>query len=158
MSVALTYTIPNDLAQLPPVSGCRALGGCNHAGAFLFPQLHQELREMSLVLTYTLTNDLSQLHDEILRAGITPELVQGDGDDITLTLPDGTDEPTVDGLIAAHVPQARYDPPTRLREVAALRRDAGRAALRARAAAATTVADLRAVLLAHLTAEEEDAG
>jgi hypothetical protein len=74
---------------------------------------------------------------------------------VTLVMPDGTVEGDVDAVVAAHVPQARYDPATRLAEVDALRRESGRAALRVRTATAATVADLRAVLLEHLKAEEE---
>lgn len=116
---------------------------------------------MSQVFTYTRTNDLSQLHDELRRAGITPEAVQADlaaPDAITLTVPDGVPAAAVDAVVAAHVPMTRYDATTRLAAVAVLRRDGQRAALRVRAAAAATVADLRAVLVAHLRAEEEDAG
>jgi hypothetical protein len=115
---------------------------------------------VSAVLTYTVPgHDLSQLHDELIAAGLPPERVQGAGDDVVLTLPDGTAEPAVAAVVAAHVPQARYDPATRLAEVDALRRESGRAALRARTAKAATVADLRAALLEHLKdAEEEDEG
>lgn len=102
--------------------------------------------------------DVNQLHDQLLAAGLVPESVRSDGAAVTLAFPDGTVEAEVDAVVAAHVPQARYDPATRLAEVAALRRDGRRAALVARARAAATVADLRAVLLAHLKAEEEDAG
>jgi hypothetical protein len=111
-----------------------------------------------VVLSYSIPNDLSQLHDELRAAGLAPERVEGLGADVTLTFPDGQAQGPVDAVVAAHVPQARYDPATRLREVGALRRDGQRASLRARTAAATTVADLRAVLLAHLKAEEEAEG
>lgn len=129
---------------------------------------------MSVVLTYTKAHDLAQLHQELLAAGLAPERVEGERvevvtpdpdpdqgdvvtyeDRITLTMPDGVDEPAIAAIVAAHVPQTRYDPATRLAEVAALRRESGRAALLARTRAATTVADLKAVVLAHLRAEEE---
>lgn len=114
---------------------------------------------MSVVVTTPQAGkDVGQLHDQLLRAGLVPERVHSDGTDIVLTFPDGTVEAEVDAVVAAHVPMVRYDPATRLREVAALRRSGSRAALRARAAAAATVDDLKAVLLAHLKAEEEDAG
>jgi hypothetical protein len=112
---------------------------------------------MSVTLTYVKAHDLSQLHEELLAAGLTPERVEGLGDDVTLTFPDGQAQGPVDAVVAAHVPMARYDPATRLAEVDALRRAGGRAALRVRAAKATTVAELRDVLLAHLTDAEEEA-
>ena len=117
---------------------------------------------MSLDLTYTPAHfDLSQLHDELLRASLppaAPPTTSPDGLDVRLSFPDGTVEANVAAVVAAHVPQARYDPATRLREVDALRRESGRAALRVRAAKATTVADLRDVLVAHLKDAEEAVG
>jgi hypothetical protein len=110
---------------------------------------------VSVTLPYAKAHDLSQLHDELLAAALVPERVEGLGDDLVLTMPDGTVEADVDAVVAAHVARARYDPATRRAEVAARRRAGGRAALRVRAAKAATVADLRAVLLAHLQAEEE---
>jgi hypothetical protein len=101
---------------------------------------------VSVTLPYAKAHDLSQLHDELLAAALVPERVEGLGDDLVLTMPDGTVEADVDAVVAAHVARA---------EVAARRRAGGRAAQRVRAAKAATVADLRAVLLAHLQAEEE---
>jgi hypothetical protein len=105
---------------------------------------------MSVVFVYAEpANDLSQLHDELLAAGLAPERVEGLGDEITLTFPDGQARGPVDAVVAAHTPRVRYDPATRIAAVAALRRDGARA---------TTLDELRAVLVAHLTAEAEEEG
>ena len=117
---------------------------------------------MGLVLTYTpAAFDLSQLHDELLRASLTPERVEtsADGLDVRLTLPDGTVEAEVDAVVAAHVPQARYDPPTRQAEVGAALAAQRRRALfrRTRGAVqrADDVAALRAAVLGLIDAVEE---
>jgi hypothetical protein len=117
--------------------------------------------------------DVPQLHDELVAAGLPPEsvLTQGVVTDpggptappvvtptVRLTYPDGQPQGPVDAVVAAHVPQARYDPATRVTEVDALRRESRRAALLAKTRAAATVADLKAVLLAHLREEEATAG
>jgi hypothetical protein len=106
---------------------------------------------MSLVLTYVVPgNDLSQLHDELLAAGLTPERVEGLGDEITLTFPDGQAQGPVDAVVAAHVPRVRYDPAALLARRAPVLRENRRAALLVRAARATTVDEVRDVLVAHL--------
>jgi len=122
---------------------------------------------VSFVLTYTLPgHDLSQLHDELLAAipGLRPVdgpngypvprlAVEGEGPTVRLTVPDGTVEAEVAAVVAAHAPQAVYDPDARLREVQALRRVAlvrgGLQIAKARVAAAGTLDELKdAVLLA----------
>lgn len=117
--------------------------------------------------------DGAQLHDELLAAGVSPVRVSSrtevvpDPDPepppaspsdtlatvVVVEAPDGTARAAVDAVVAAHAPRVRYDPAARLRAVAALRREAGHQALVERARAATTVADLRTVLLAHLQEE-----
>jgi hypothetical protein len=114
---------------------------------------------MSVVFVYAEpANDLSQLHDELLAAGLAPERVEGLGDEITLTFPDGQARGPVDAVVAAHTPRVRYDPATRIAAVAALRRDGARAAGGGGAGRPTTLDELRAVLVAHLTAEAEEEG
>jgi hypothetical protein len=95
---------------------------------------------VSVVLTYTKAHDLAQLHQELLAAGLAPERVEGERvevvtpdpdpdqgdvvtyeDRITLTMPDGVDEPATDAVVAAHVPMERYDPTTKLAELARTR-------------------------------------
>lgn len=114
------------------------------------------------VLTYTLPNDLSQLHDQLIAAGLAPERAEGLGDGVALTYPDGTDEPAVAAVVAAHVPQARYDPAVRLAAVeATLRRQRRRSALRKTRLAAAGAADaagLRAALLLLIDTLEEATG
>lgn len=112
---------------------------------------------MSLTLTYAVPgNDLSQLHDALRKAGIIPEYVEGSGDDVRLTLPDGTSAAAVATIVGAHIPQARYDPATRLARVRALRRrervrgDYERA--KTQAGGATTLAQLRDAVLTVLEA------
>jgi hypothetical protein len=70
---------------------------------------------MSIALHYVKKNDLSQLHDELIAAipslAPTPKgpvmAVEGLGDDIYLTVPDGTDEQAVAAVVDAHVPSPR---------------------------------------------------
>jgi hypothetical protein len=121
---------------------------------------------MSVALQYPGAGvDLSQLHDELIRVALTPEYI-GQGDLVTdeglptetrvdtvfLTMPDGTSEAAVDAIVAAHQPQARYDPATLLRErTPLLRENRHRAAwrrLEAQAAGATTLEALRLAVVA----------
>lgn len=79
---------------------------------------------MSIELDYTpATFDLGQLHDELLRASLTPELVTilEDGTTVHLVFPDETVEADVDAVVAAHVPRVRYDSAAKLAEAASLR-------------------------------------
>lgn len=58
-------------------------------------------------LHYAKPNILSKLHDEILKAGITPDFVEGKGDDIWITVPDSTLQPVIDQInliVANHDP------------------------------------------------------
>jgi hypothetical protein len=108
---------------------------------------------VSLLLEYTpAALDLSQLHDELLGAALPPERVAASADGATayLTMPDGTSEPAVAAVVAAHVPRVRYDPAALLAQRAPALRENRRAALLVRAAKAATVAELRDVLVAHL--------
>jgi hypothetical protein len=59
-------------------------------------------------LHYTRPNHLARLHDELLAAGITLERVEGDGDDIWITVTDGVSEASVAAVVGAHDP-AKYD-------------------------------------------------
>ena len=129
--------------------------------------------------------DTGQLHDELLRAGVAVERVergavttqeevadgQGNPHPVDVFTPtvwvvaaDGQQRAPVDAVVAAHVPQARYDPPTRLAEVAALRAAQGRRSAfhRARAAArgAADADGLRAavLLLTDLVEKETSRG
>jgi hypothetical protein len=113
--------------------------------------------------------DANQLHDALVAAGLVPERVETyvavevtpDPDPqrlptetrtptLRLTYPDGTARAPVDALVAAHVPQARYDPAERLARVRAIRvrereragRDRDRTAPEA-VREATTLAELR---------------
>ena len=75
---------------------------------------------MSLDLTYTpAAFDLAQLHQELLRASLTPLSVMAseDGLDVLLSFPDETVEADVDAVVAAHVPMVRYDSEAMLAEV-----------------------------------------
>lgn len=135
---------------------------------------------MSLSLEYTPTAfDLSQLHDELVRAGLVPEAVRsavvtvldpppaGPPDlqtehyvlTVFLTMPDGTAEADVDAVVAAHVPQARYDPATRRGEVAAAGAQQRRRALlrgtREAVRGAADLASLRAATLRVVDLVEE---
>jgi hypothetical protein len=127
---------------------------------------------VSATLTYTLPNDLSQLHDELLAAvpalrpapgpdgALVPVMtVLGQGDVVRLIVPDGTDTAAVDAVVAAHVPQARYDPATRQAAVGATLAAQRRRALfrntRTAVRAAPDVAALRAAVLGLIDAVEE---
>lgn len=125
---------------------------------------------MSIILTYSVPgHDLSQLHDALRRAAAlltppddannTPEVVRESGDDVVLTFPDAVDEPAIAAIVAAHVPMARYDPTTRMREVAAVTAAQRRRALlrntRAAVSGATDVAALRSAALRLIDAVEE---
>lgn len=61
---------------------------------------------MPVRLAYTRPHRLARLHDELLAAGITPERVEGNGDDVWLTVPDGTSAAAVNAVVAAHDPAA----------------------------------------------------
>jgi len=112
---------------------------------------------MSIVLDYPAAGkDANQLHDALVTAGLVPDLVQSDGATITLSFPDGTSEAAVAAVVAAHIPQTRYEPATRLARVRALRHrervrgDYERA--KTQAGAATTLAQLRDAVLTVLEA------
>ena len=119
-------------------------------------------------LTYTQPHDLNQLHDELLAAipalrpilGADGEyyavmLVTGDGDTITLNVPDDADTNAIAGVVAAH------DPAKRQREAAAAAVAAEMARLAAEQAAAERTAQMQAdadvVLSAQPTPEAKDA-
>lgn len=88
-----------------------------------------------------------------------PDLVLDVGDDVFLTMPDGTDEAAVAAIVAAHVPQTRYDPATKLAELAPLLRDNRRRGdfRRVREAlAGSAVADVRRALLLLTDALERE--
>ncbi len=115
---------------------------------------------MSVLLTYPAAGkDVNQLHDELLRAELEPELVLVDADTISLTFPDGTVEAEVDAVVAAHVPQARYEVATRQAEVgatlAAQRRRALFRSTRTAVQTADNLAALRAATLRLIDAVEE---
>ncbi len=55
-------------------------------------------------LRYSHPNLLARLHDELLAAGITPERVEGRGEDIWITVADGANEQTIAVVVAAHDP------------------------------------------------------
>ena len=68
-------------------------------------------------------NDLSRLHDELLAAipSLRPVInvrgerepvmqVEGKGNDIWLTVPDGADEAAIGAVVTAHVPRAPQTP------------------------------------------------
>jgi hypothetical protein len=57
---------------------------------------------MSRRLNYTKKHLLGKLHDELLLAGITPELVEGLGSDIWITVPDSQTKAPVDSVVNAH--------------------------------------------------------
>ena len=134
---------------------------------------------MSVDLEYTpAAVDLAQLHQELLRASLTPEAVRsglvevadpppaGPPDlqtyqyvlTVFLTMPDGTVEGDVDTVVAAHVPMERYDPTTKMadlartREAARLRADYERLLVLYRAVGAAA-----AVVNPHLAALLEEA-
>jgi hypothetical protein len=79
---------------------------------------------MSTRLHYVKPNNLSQLHDEILAAipALRPTdegpvmVVEGLDDDIYLTVPDGTDEPSIAAVVAAHIPRDPLTPTIDQRE------------------------------------------
>ena len=63
-------------------------------------------------LNFSIPNNLSQLHDELLAEH--PELiatmrVEGQGEAIWLTVPDGTDEASITAIVTAHTPQPRLN-------------------------------------------------
>lgn len=95
---------------------------------------------MSVDLSYDATNiDQNQLHDELIRASLIPDLVTAGediatspnpsgGDDLVtitplvlLSFPDGTVEASVDAVVAAHQPMARYDTTEQLARIARVR-------------------------------------
>jgi hypothetical protein len=57
---------------------------------------------MSVTLHYTRPNRLDVLHDQLLAAGIIPELVEGLGDDVWLTVADDQDPADVEAVVEAH--------------------------------------------------------
>lgn len=67
---------------------------------------------MSKRLHYTKPHLLSKLHDELIAAGIVPERVEGDGEDVWLTVTDGTVESAVAAVVDAHDPTPPPPPPT----------------------------------------------
>jgi hypothetical protein len=107
---------------------------------------------VSLELQYVIPgveSYVAQLHQDLIRASLVPEAVRFEvvtipdpsppsppdlptdtyEETVFLTMPDGTDEPTVDALVAAFVPRQKYDPTTKLartarvREIARLKAD-----------------------------------
>lgn len=71
-------------------------------------------------IKYTKANNLAQLHDELAAAlpsllpvdGASQLIVEGEGEDIWLTVPDDfTDKAALDAVVAAHTPQAPKLPP-----------------------------------------------
>ena len=98
-------------------------------------------------LTFTKPHDLSQLHDEILVAipALRPKdgpvmRVEGLGDQIFLYVPDAASEPAIQAVVNAHVPTQRVD--GRLVTIRAIRD-------------ATTVAQLKAAMLAYIRADRQ---
>jgi hypothetical protein len=57
---------------------------------------------MSKRLNYTKKHLLGKLHDELLGAGIVPELVEDSGDNIWLTVSDSQPKAAVDAVVSAH--------------------------------------------------------
>lgn len=114
----LTYTRPNDLAQL-----------------------HDELLRAVPSLRPVPGGGPSGYAAAVMSA-------EASGEDVRLLVPDDTDAGAVDAVVAAHVPQARYAPDDLLARRAPLLRDNRRRAdlarLRRSVAAAGTVAALRA--------------
>lgn len=87
---------------------------------------------MSVALTYSTPNHLEQLANELARASVVTESIQGptgnpdedptvDPDGITITVDDAADFTAVDAVVAAHIPKTRYDLATRLAAQTALR-------------------------------------
>lgn len=62
-------------------------------------------------LTYKLRN-VNKLHDELIAAGIHPDLVESLGDDVWLTVADDVDVGAIDAVVAAHDPTPREMPPS----------------------------------------------
>lgn len=64
---------------------------------------------------YIKLNELSKLHDEILKAGITPERIEGLNDDIWITVSDLTPQTIIDQIntiVSVHVATPIPQPPT----------------------------------------------
>jgi hypothetical protein len=69
-------------------------------------------------LEYTGVNT-NKLHDELIAAGIVPQLVESDGDTTWITV-DDDQVATVDAVVAAHDPTPRPQAPTIEERLAAL--------------------------------------
>lgn len=88
-------------------------------------------------LEFTREHALSKLHDELLAAGVVPELVEGDGETCWITVADDADAELVRQVVDAHDPTPPAPPPDPDEELAAA------------IEAATTIEELKHALLGN---------
>lgn len=66
---------------------------------------------MSQELRFERPVALSRLHDELIAAGIVPERVEGNEEEVRLVLDDAVDEPAVLAVLDAHDPTPPAEEP-----------------------------------------------